>query len=100
MFAENSGESFGTGSTAEALLKMADERLATIEFELNQTKKNNKILRANIPANGENQSVDSKIKHILLKPGSKKPNEIQTNFNLSFNNSFNTSFNNSHSATA
>jgi len=35
---ESTTETFGNGSTAEALLKMADERLATIEQELSQTR--------------------------------------------------------------
>ncbi len=39
---EQTNETFGTGSTAEALLKLADERLATIEIELNQNKKGGK----------------------------------------------------------
>ena len=32
-------------STAEALLKMADEGLATIDLELNQAKKGKKVIK-------------------------------------------------------
>eukprot|EP00347_Sterkiella_histriomuscorum_P001309 403372529 len=87
----NEQSSFGQGSTAEALLKMADDRLASIELELNSSKNGSTInlLKQN------SQSADSKIKKILLNSGQKK-SEIQTNFNLSFNNSFNTSYNNNH----
>lgn len=80
---ESTTETFGNGSTAEALLKMADERLATIEQELSQTRSASKK---------SVQTLDGKIKKVILKDPSKK-SEIQTNFNLSFNNSFNTSIN-------
>lgn len=71
-------------TSAEALIKMADEGLASIEQDLNKTKKIPKI----------------PLRKIAVKenPGmlnSKKEN-IQANFNLSFNNSFNTSINQSN----
>lgn len=94
--ADTSGETFGTGSTAEALLRMADERLATIELELNQPKKNLKNNKSTIVSGDEASTADPKIKKVTLKDPKKQ--EIQTNFNLSFNNSFNTSYNNNSPA--
>jgi hypothetical protein len=78
--------------SAEALLKMADEGLASIEQELNQAKKGKKSGSSSQGPPAAQVALQNKLK-LGQKPGAGKQ-EIQTNFNLSFNNSFNTSYNN------